>query len=151
MVRIQETITVTSGIQECFDFIADFRNLPKWNPNDERVELITDSPLRLGSVFKVHTSINDRKMTLDYEVVEWGPPLRAALATDSKLFSAIDYVDLSASKFGTEVTYTGDFIFKGVMKIVAPIFITPKLRKLFSENISNLNDHLGFVDKETFK
>ena len=151
MVRIREIITVTSGIQECFDFIADFRNLPKWNPIDERVELITDSPLRLGSVFKVHRSFNDRKMTLDYKVVEWGPPLRAVLATDSKLFSENVYVDLSASKFGTEVTYTGEIIFKGVMKIVAPIFITPKLRKLFSENSSNLNDHLGFIAKEPFK
>ena len=149
MVRIQETITVSAGIQECFDFIADFRNLPKWNPNDERVELLTDPPLRLGSIFKVNTSLNDRKMILDYEVVEWGSPLRAALATDSKLFSAIDYVDLSANKLGTEVTYTGDFTFKGIMKIVAPIFITPKLRKLFSENVVNLKDQLGFVDTET--
>ena len=75
--------------------------------------------------------------------------MRAALATDSKLFSAIDYVDLSANKLGTEVTYTGDFTFKGIMKIVAPIFITPKLRKLFSENVVNLKDQLGFVDTET--
>jgi len=149
MVRIQATITVSAGIQECFDFIADFRNLPKWNPNDERVELLTDPPLRLGSIFKVNTSLNDRKMTLDYEVVEWGSPLRAALATDSKLFSAIDYVNLSANKFGTEVTYTGDFTFKGAMRIVAPILITPKLRKLFSENIENLKGHLGHVDTES--
>jgi hypothetical protein len=90
-------------------------------------------------------------MILDYEVVEWGPPLRAALATDSKLFSENVYVDFSASKYGTEGTYTSEIIFKGVMKIVAPIFITPKLRKLFSENSSNLIDHLGFIAKEPFK
>jgi hypothetical protein len=40
MPTYSKTITVKEDIQTCFDFVADFRNLNKWNPHDE-AELIT--------------------------------------------------------------------------------------------------------------
>ena len=69
MVHVEKTITVSSSIQDSFDFVADFRNLPKWNPNDESVELLTEGPLRIGSVFRIKTSINNRSLVLDYKII----------------------------------------------------------------------------------
>ena len=149
MVKVERNITVTATIKEAFDFVADFRNLPKWNPNDESVELLTEGPLRLGSEFRIATSINDRKMILNYIIAEWGPPLRATYVTESKLFNATDYINFSANQFGTELTYSADFEFKGILKLIGPIYFKPILNNLFSENIANLKNHLGFVNTET--
>ena len=89
MPTYSKTITVKEDIKTCFDFVADFRNLNKWNPHDE-AELITKEPLREGSIFKVNTEFNNRKMLLKYEVIEWGEPLRASLKTETKGFDIID-------------------------------------------------------------
>lgn len=89
MPTYSKTITVKEDIKTCFDFVADFRNLNKWNPHDE-AELITKEPLREGSMFKVNTEFNNRKMLLKYEVIEWGEPLRASLKTETKGFDIID-------------------------------------------------------------
>ena len=62
MVHVEKTITVSSSIQDSFDFVADFRNLPKWNPNDESVELLTEGPLRKGTDIRIKTSINNRSL-----------------------------------------------------------------------------------------
>ena len=43
MPTYSKTITVKSDIQDTFNFVADFRNLDKWNPHDV-VELKTKEP-----------------------------------------------------------------------------------------------------------
>ena len=64
MPTYSKTITVKEDIKTCFDFVADFRNLNKWNPHDE-AELITKEPLREGSIFKVNTeSVSYTHLTL---------------------------------------------------------------------------------------
>ena len=58
MPTYSKTITVKSDIQDTFDFVADFRNLDKWNPHDI-VELVTKEPIREGSIFNVKTKLVD--------------------------------------------------------------------------------------------
>ena len=74
------TITVKEDIESAFTFTADFRNLDKWNEGEE-AELITKEPIREGSIFKVKTHFNNRELELDYEIIEWGAPLRAVSYT----------------------------------------------------------------------
>ena len=104
MPTYSKTITVKEDIKTCFDFVADFRNLNKWNPHDE-AELITKEPLREGSILKVNTEFNNRKMLLKYEVIEWGEPIRASLKTEKKGFDRKDKLFFSATSKGTEKTY----------------------------------------------
>ena len=99
------TITVKGDIESAFNFVADFRNLDQWD-TDSTAELITNEPIREGSIFKAKTSFNDREMIIDYEVIEWGAPLRASLKADTKNFTLIDTIFLSANSRGTELTYS---------------------------------------------
>ena len=82
------TITVNTDIESAFNFTADFRNLDKWKEGDD-AELITKEPLGEGSVFKVKTHFNNREMVLDYEIIEWGAPLRASLRTETNNFEIV--------------------------------------------------------------
>ena len=52
MPTYSKTITVKEDIKTCFDFVADFRNLNKWNPHDE-AELITKEPLRISDLVQL--------------------------------------------------------------------------------------------------
>ena len=64
------TITVKGDIESAFNFVADFRNLDQWD-TASTAELITNEPIREGSIFKAKTSFNDREMIIDYKVIEW--------------------------------------------------------------------------------
>ena len=135
-----KTITVKEDIKTCFDFVADFRNLNKWNPHDES-ELMTKEPLREGSMFKVKTVFNNREMLLNYEIIEWGEPLRASLKTETKGFTIVDTLFFSATSKGTEITYTVNIKYKGLY-IILGLFLGGVFKKLM-DNIYNLEEILG--------
>ena len=135
------TITVNTDIESAFNFTADFRNLDKWNEGDE-AELITKEPLREGSVFKVKTHFNNREMVLDYEVIEWGAPLRASLRANTNNFELVDTIFLSANAKGTELTYSIDIKYKGIFIFIG-LFFGPKFKKLMDTNIKNLEEVLN--------
>ena len=135
------TITVNTDIESAFNFTADFRNLDKWNEGDD-AELITKEPLREGSVFKVKTHFNNREMVLDYEIIEWGAPLRASLRTETNNFEIVDTIFLSANAKGTELTYSIDIKYKG-MFILVGLFFGPMFKKLMDTNIKNLEEVLN--------
>ena len=134
------TITVNTDIESAFNFTADFRNLDKWNEGDE-AELITKEPLREGSVFKVKTHFNNREKVLDYEIIEWGAPLRASLRTETNNFEIVDTIFLSANAKGTELTYSIDIKYKGIFIIIG-LFFGPMFKKLMDTNIKNLEEVL---------
>jgi len=142
MPTYSKTITVKSDIQDTFNFVADFRNLDKWNPHDV-VELKTKEPLREGTVFNVKTKFNDKDMELDYQVVEWGPTLRAALQAENKFMILTDTVFLSANNKGTELTYSVNVKFKGIFVLMG-LFLNSKFKSLM-DNIYELEKILGPV------
>ena len=135
------TITVKGDIESAFDFVADFRNLEKWD-TASTAELITNEPIREGSVFKAKSFFNNREMIINYEVIEWGAPLRATLKADTKNFTLVDTIFLSANSRGTELTYSVDVRYKGIFLIVG-LFFGPTWTKLMNTQIKNLEAVLG--------
>ena len=83
-------------------------------------------------------------MVLDYEVIEWGAPLRASLKAETKNFKLIDTIFLSANSRGTELTYSVEVKYKGIFIIVG-LFFGPIWTKLMNTQIKNLEEVLGPV------
>ena len=49
MVRIEGEIVINRPMEEVFDFVADERNEPRYNPHMRRAELITKGPVGVGT------------------------------------------------------------------------------------------------------
>ena len=141
MPNISTTITVKEYINTVYDFMSDFRNLSKWAEGDDG-ELITKEPLRLGSVFRVKTHFNNKPRVYDYEVVEWGPPLRVSLEAKASIFTIVDTIFLSANSKGTELTYSVNIKFKFPYVILAP-FVSILFNKVMDTQIKSLGEVLG--------
>ena len=136
MPNFSRTVTVKQDINTVYDFMSDFRNLSKWAEGDEG-ELITKEPLRLGSVFRVKTHFNNKPRVYDYEVVEWGPPLRVSLEAKAKTFTIVDTIFLSANSKGTELTYAVNIKFKFPYVILSP-FVSIMFNKIMDIQVKNL-------------
>ena len=143
MPNFSRTVTITSDIDSAFGFLSDFRNLEKWAEGDEG-ELITKEPLRQGSVFKVRTHFNNKPREYNYEIIEWGPPLRVSLQASTSIFTIVDTIFLSANSRGTEVTYSVDIKYNFPFFVLG-IFIGPIFNKLMDKQIKNLEAVLGPV------
>jgi hypothetical protein len=141
MPNFSRTITVKEDINTVYDFMSDFRNLSKWAEGDDG-ELITKEPLRLGSVFRVKTHFNSKPRVYDYEVVEWGPPLRVSLEAKASIFTIVDTIFLSANSKGTELTYSVNIRFKFPYVILAP-FVSILFNKVMDTQIKSLGEVLG--------
>ena len=143
MPSFSRTITVKQDINTVYDFMSDFRNLNKWAEGDEG-ELITKEPLRLGSVFRVKTYFNNKPRVYDYEVVEWGPPLRVSLEAKASTFTIVDTIFLSANSKGTELTYAVNIKFKFPYVILSP-FVSVMFNKIMDTQIKSLEEVLGAI------
>ena len=55
MARIHGEIVIARPVEEVFDFVADERNEPKYNPQMTRVEKSTDGPIGVGTRFEAET------------------------------------------------------------------------------------------------
>ena len=141
MPNFSRTITVKEDINTVYDFMSDFRNLSKWAEGDDG-ELITKEPLRLGSVFRVKTHFNNKPRVYDYEVVEWGPPLRVSHEAKANIFTIVDTIFLSANSKGTELTYSVNIKFKFPYVILAP-FVSILFNKVMDTQIKSLGEVLG--------
>jgi hypothetical protein len=52
MARVEGEIVINRPVQEVFDFIADGRNEPRYNPRMVRAEQISTGPIGLGTQFE---------------------------------------------------------------------------------------------------
>src|SRR6266516_3997212 len=52
MVRIEGEIVINRPVEDVFDFVADERNEPRYNPQMRRAEQISDGPIGIGSAAK---------------------------------------------------------------------------------------------------
>lgn len=141
MPNFSRTITVKEDINTVYEFMSDFRNLNKWAEGDDG-ELITKEPLRLGSVFRVKTHFNSKPRVYDYEVVEWGPPLRVSLEAKASIFTIVDTIFLSANSKGTELTYSVNIKFKFPYFVLSP-FVSVLFNKVMDTQIKSLGEALG--------
>jgi uncharacterized protein YndB with AHSA1/START domain len=64
---VQGDIVINRPIDEVFDFVADERNEPKYNPQMTLAEMVTQGPIGVGSKFHcVMTGARAADMTIEY-------------------------------------------------------------------------------------
>ena len=96
------------------------------------------------SVFRVNTHFNNKPRQYNYEIIEWGPPLRVSFQASTSIFTIVDTIFLSANSKGTEVTYSVDINYKFPFFIIG-IFVGIIFNKIMDKQIKNLEAVLGPV------
>ena len=96
----------------------------------------------VGTKYHNTSKFMGRETELTYEVVQHQPDYRFALRGENSSVIANDTMEISRSGEGSTVTYTADFEFKGIGKLVAPL-LKPALKKLGDEAETGLREALG--------
>ena len=79
--RVEGDIVIERPIEEVFDFVADERNEPRYNPQMTRADKVSPGPIGLGSKFNsVMNGVGGRaEMTIEF--TEFERPRRIAETT----------------------------------------------------------------------
>src|SRR6476646_3923292 len=134
--EIERSVTVAHPVGRVFAYLSDFTNTTEWDPGTVRTERVSGDG-GLGSRYHNVSKFLGRETELDYLVIEHVPGERFALrgenatvvAKDTMTFVRTMNGSAADAREGTTVTYRAEFEFKGLAKLVAPLF-APAFKKL---------------------
>ena len=81
MVHISGSIVVERPVEEVFDFVADSRNEPSYNPAMTECRLLTGEPVGVGSRFASTLRRRSRELTMVSETTAFDRPRRLESTT----------------------------------------------------------------------
>jgi hypothetical protein len=81
MARVSGDILIERPVEEVFDFVADQRNEPAYNPRMLQSEKITEGPIGVGTRFRATARSGGRAAEMLIEVTEFDRPRRLGSLT----------------------------------------------------------------------
>ena len=121
MMGIDGEIVIARPIEEVFDFVADERNEPTFNPRMLRAEKLTLGPLGTGTRFTATVKSVGRKFDMTIEFTTYERPTR--LESTSRMSSAETRGALIFEPHpeGTRMRWSWDVEPKGAAKLLTPL------------------------------
>lgn len=114
-------IVIGRPVEGVFDFVADGRNEPKYNPELLRSELITDGPIGIGSRFAaVHTG-RRRPVEMVVELTEYERPRRLGYTTRLPRFGVRGLLTFEPIGSSTRMRWDWDLRPEGFARLATPL------------------------------
>ncbi|MDN4645511.1 SRPBCC family protein [Arthrobacter sp. PsM3] len=121
MTSIQGEIVIGRPLSEVFDFVADERNEPRYNPRILHVEKVTGGSMRNGTQFKVTTKSRGRPLTMLLKTTEYQRPTRLANTTSMSSATIRGVLTFEPAAGGTLLRWSWDIQPRGALKFLSPI------------------------------
>jgi len=118
MVRIHGETVIGRPIEVVFDFVADERNEPRYNPRMVRAEKLTDGPIGAGTPFAA-TFLKGNQMTI--EVVRFERPRMWESVGRSRRLEATTQGSVTATQDGARLTMRMELRPRHVPRLLLPL------------------------------
>jgi len=126
--ELRRIVTVATPLDKVFAYLADFTTTTEWDPGTVKT-IRTAGDGAVGTEYLNTSTFAGRETQLTYVVQELVPNQRISLRGENTTVIAHDTMTFRETENGTEVTYTADFAFKGVARILAPL-LRPAFNRL---------------------
>ena len=121
MVHIKGEIVIDRPVGEVFDFVADERNEPRFNPQRRRAEKISDGPIGAGTRFRAEMISMGRPVEMEIEFTGFERPRRLASTTHMSSMDVRYALTFEPVPEGTRMRWSGDLEPRGILKLMGPI------------------------------
>jgi uncharacterized protein YndB with AHSA1/START domain len=122
MARIEGEIVIERPVEEVFDFVADERNEPRYNPRMLSAELVSEAPIGSGSRFRAELKTPGRTMPMIVEFTGFDRPRRLASTTHSSMMETTGALTFAPRADGTLMRWSWDVRPRGPMRVI-PVLI----------------------------
>lgn len=121
MTRVAGEILIHRPVEEVFDFVADERHEPRYNPRMLAAELISDEPIGLGSRFRAELKAMHRRIPMTIEFTEFDRPRRLGSATHSSTMDTVGALTFERAGDGTVMRWSWDVRPRGVLRLIPAV------------------------------
>jgi uncharacterized protein YndB with AHSA1/START domain len=141
MAHIAGEVTIDAPVEEVFDFVADERNEPRYNPRIAHAEKISDGPVGTGARFVAAPKGMGSRGEMAMEVVEYDRPHRLHNVIRSSYMQVDGTLTFAEVDGGTRLSWDWDMDLVGPMRVLSPVLalIGPRWER---RNWVDLKDHL---------
>jgi uncharacterized protein YndB with AHSA1/START domain len=121
VIIIERVVTVDQPVETVFAYLSDFETTTEWDPGTvSTVKVEGDGGA--GTKYRNKSSFAGRETELEYVVQQREAAQVFQLRGENKTVSALDTMTFRSVEGGTEVTYRAEFEFKGVTRLIEPLF-----------------------------
>jgi uncharacterized protein YndB with AHSA1/START domain len=106
--RVEGGIPIHRSVEEVFDFVADERNEPWYNPRMLDVRLISAAPDRAGDQVSRRVQEDPRDLRMTIEFTGFERPRRLASATHSSMVDTVGSLTFEPAPDGTQLQWSWD-------------------------------------------
>jgi uncharacterized protein YndB with AHSA1/START domain len=121
MAHIDGEIVINRPVEEVFDFVADERNEPRYNPRMPRVEKLSPGPVGLGSRFRAEMRTRPRPMEMTTEFTGYERPRRLASTTRMSRMDIRGTLSFDPVPGGTRMRWSWELEPHGLLKLMTPL------------------------------
>jgi hypothetical protein len=121
MAHIEGEIVINQPVDAVFDFVADERNEPRYNPRMLRAEQTSAGPVGLGTRFRAETRSRGRTAEMVIEITAYERPRRLASSTHLSAMDIQGTLTFDPVPGGTRMRWSWKLEPHGLLKLMTPI------------------------------
>jgi carbon monoxide dehydrogenase subunit G len=122
MARIEGEIVINRPVDEVFDFVADERNEPRYNPRMLSSEKLSPGPIGPGTRFRAEFASRRRPVAMTIEFTGYQRPRRLASWSRLPMMDIRGALTFDPVPGGTRMRWSWDAEPRGVLKLAFPMF-----------------------------
>ena len=123
MARIDGEIVINRPLEEVFDFVADERNEPCYNPRLRHVEQISDGPIGAGTRFRAETRMLGRTVPMLIEFKIYERPRRLGSTTHLSTMDIQGALTFDPIPAGTRMRWSWTVKPRGIFRLFTPLIV----------------------------
>ena len=121
MAHIEGDIVIKRPVDEVFDFVADERNEPRYNPRMLRAEKVSDGPIGVGTQFRAETATRRGSAEMTIEITRYERPRRLESSTRLSNMDIEGALTFDPVPEGTRIQWVWDVRPRGALRLMGPI------------------------------
>lgn len=141
MTRLHERLETRLGLEEAFDYVADFATSEEWDPGVDSAERIDDGPVGAGARYRLGVHLAGRVAPMEYRITVYEPPHRVVLEGEGSGVIATDDIRFARTGDTTQVDYIADIRLGGPLRFIQP-FLGGAFRKLAENAVGGMREQL---------
>ncbi|HEX6798777.1 MAG TPA: SRPBCC family protein, partial [Ktedonobacterales bacterium] len=119
--HVEGEIIINRPVEEVFDFVADERNEPRYNPRMRYAEQTSAGPIGVGTTFRAESTSQGRPVVMTITFTEYERPRRLTSATYLSTLDIQGTLTFDPAPEGTRMRWSWDLKPRGVFKLMTPL------------------------------
>jgi hypothetical protein len=119
--RVEGNVVIGRPVEEVFDFVADERNEPQYNPQMTSAEKVSPGPIGVGTKFNSVMTSMGRRVDITIEFTEFDRPQWIAETSHMSGMDIAGTLLFESVPAGTRMTWIWDLRPRGPYRLLGPL------------------------------